>query len=1062
MLKNIIIILFLSLPQLLAAQQYISDADPIVHYQSGLDLLDKQKYNAAREEFENYLQQDRKGEMAAEAEYYIAYAALRLYHADGEARLSEFIRNHNTHPKAVRANYELGNFYFKDNNYKKAVDFFEKTDVNNLTEEEKNTRNFKLGYAYFSQQKFDKAKPFFDQVKNTQSSYSSAASYYAGFIAFEKNNYTEALSDLRRAGQEESYAQAVPYLIANIYYKQKKYEDLINYGEKITRGSGNDVKNLAEINLLMGEAYFSRENYNKAAEYFEASALERRPQPEELYRMAYAQYKVDKHEEAIDNFKQVASQNDAIGQYASYYLGLLYVEQENMPFAASAFERAASLNFNQDIKEQASFNLGKVFFSMEEFSRAIDVFTQFRDEFPNSRYTVEANDLLSESYLNTQNYQQAISFIESLPNKTTQVRRAYQQVSFYAGTQAYNNSNFYQSVQLFEKSLEYPMDEDLVIAANFWRGEAYSTGKKYEEAIKAYENVFRMIGRRRPEGQNAIYQLKAHYGIGYAYFNTREYKKALDHFQTYVQEINQKYGSNSKNKLFYDDALIRLADCYYVTKSYVKAIDMYQKAVRENNSEISYAYYQIGVIQGIQGKTQEAKNNLDVVIDRYSDSRYRDDAVFQKAQVNFQEGNYKEAVAGFTQLIRNSSNSNLVPYALLRRALAYTNQKQYAQATTDYKKILDDYISHQTANSALLGLQETISLGGGDTNELNEYIARYRKANPDDKNLANIEFESAKNVYFSQKYDLAVESLQEFIANYPDNANVDEAKFYIGESFYRANQIDRALEVYYEIAEKGTSARLSRAIHRIAELEQSKGNYQEAITYYNRLENLARNKREQFEAWSGLMTSYFELGKNNEAQLDSVEKYADLILEKGNVSARAGNMALLYKGKASFERENYDKAIDDFLKTLNSAKDVYGAEAQYLMAKAQYEQGKYAESIETLYNLNKNFSLYEYWLGQSFLLIADNYIALEESFQARATLESLIENSPLPDIVQEAKEKLQTLQEVEAEQKRKEEAEDSLKQEEENQIIIEEESVPKKKPGPKDTLTNPSGNSRKN
>lgn len=1061
MVKNIIVILFLSLPQMLAAQQYISEADPIVYYQSGLDLLDKQKYSAAREEFENYLQQDRNGEMAAEAEYYIAYAALRLYHADGEARLSEFVKKHTTHPKAIRANYELGDFYFKDNNYKKAIDFFEKTDVYNLTEEEKNTRNFKLGYAYFSQQKFDKAKPFFDQVKNTPSSYSSAAGYYAGFIAYEKNNYTEALSDLRRAGQEPSYAQAVPYLISNIYYKQKKYEELISYGEKIINSS--DVKNLAEIKLLMGEAYFSRENYTKAAELFEASAAERRLQPEELYRMAYAQYKTGKNEAAIDNFKQVASQNDAIGQYASYYLGSLYVEQDNMPFAASAFERAASLDFNKEIKEQASFNLGKVYFSMEEFSRAIDVFTQFREAFPNSRYTVEANDLLSESYLNTQNYQQAISFIESLPTKTAQVRSAYQQVSFYAGTQAFNNSNFYQSVQLFEKSLEYPMDQDLVIAANFWRGEAYSTGKKYEEAIKAYEHVFRVAGRRRLEGQNAMYQLKAHYGIGYAYFNTREYKKALNHFQSYVQEINQRYGSNSKNKLFYDDALIRLADCYYVTKSYANAIDTYQKAVRENNSEISYAYYQIGIIQGIQGKTQEAKHTLDVVINRYANSRYRDEAILQKAQVSFQEGNYQEAVAGFSQLIRSNSNSNLVPYALLRRAVAYTNQKQYAQAAADYKKILDDYIGHQTANSALLGLQEAITLGGGDTGELNEYIARYRKANPEDKNLANIEFESAKNVYFSQKYDLAVEQLQEFIANYPDNANVDEARFYIGESFYRANQTDRALEVYYEIAEKGTSARLSRAIQRIAELEQSKGNYQQAITYYNRLENLARNKREQFEAWSGLMTSYFELGKDNEAQLDSVEKYADLIVEKGNVSARAGNMALLYKGKASFEREDYEQAIDDFLKTLNSAKDVYGAEAQYLMAKAQYEQGKYAESIETLYDLNKNFSLYEYWLGQSFLLIADNYIALEENFQARATLESLIENSPLPEIVQEAKEKLQALQEVEAEHKRQQEAEDSLKQEEENQMIIEEDTVPKDTPtNTTDTLPDATGSPQEN
>ncbi len=1059
MLKKITVLLLIMLPQLILAQEYLSEADPIVHFQSGLDLLDKQMYNAAREEFENYLQQDRQGEMAAEAEYYIAYAALRLYHADGEARLSEFVERHHTHPKAIRANYELGNFYFKDENFKKATDFFEKTDVKNLTQEEKNTRNFKLGYAYFSQKQFDKAKPLLDEVKNTQSSYSTAANYYAGFIAYENQNYTEALTDLRKASQEDSYAQAVPYLIANIYYKQKKYDDLIRYGERIMQGNGEAsgaIKSQAEIQLLMGESYFIRKQYERASDYFEAFAAERRPSPEERYRMAYAQYKTGKNEAAVENFKQIASQDDAVGQYASYYLGLLYVGQDNKPFAASAFERASHLNFDEEVKEQAGFNLGKVYFSMEEFSRAIDAFSAFKEAFPNSRYMVEVNDLLSESYLNTQNYQQAITFIESLPDKTYQVRKAYQKVSFYAGTQAFNNSKFYQSVQLFEKSLENPVEEDLVVAANFWRGEAYSTGKKYEEAIQAYENVLKILIRKRPEGQNALYQLKSHYGLGYAYFNTSAYRKALDHFQEYVQQIDQKFRGNTQNRLFYEDAMIRLADCYYVTKAYGKAIDTYQQAVRQNNPEISYAYFQMGVIQGIQGKTREAKQNLETVISRYPDSRYRDEAVFQKAQVSFQERNYQEAVAGFTQLIRSSPNSNLVPYALLRRAVAYTNQKQYAQASADYKKILDDYISHQTANSALLGLQEVISASGNDNGGLDPYIARFKEANPENTSLANIEFESAKNLYFSQKYDLAVEKLLEFVDNYENNPNVDEARFYIGESFYRANQIDQALEVYYDIVLKGTSSRMSRATQRIAELEQARGNHEQAITYFKKLEQLARNKREQFEAWSGLMTSHFELGRKNQVRLDSVEKYADLILEKGNVSARAENIALLYKGKASFERGNYDQAIDDFLKTLNAAKDVYGAEAQYLMAKAQYEQGKYAESIETLYDLNKNFSLYENWLGESFLLIADNYIALEENFQAKATLESLIENSPLPDIVKTAKERLQALNELEAEQEQKEKEADSLQQEQENQIIIEEDSGTEE-----DTLSNPDGSQPK-
>jgi TolA-binding protein len=174
--------------------------------------------------------------------------------------------------------------------------------------------------------------------------------------------------------------------------------------------------------------------------------------------------------------------------------------------------------------------------------------------------------------------------------------------------------------------------------------------------------------------------------------------------------------------------------------------------------------------------------------------------------------------------------------------------------------------------------------------------------------------------------------------------------------------------------------------------------------------------------------------------LDSTEKYARLILDRGAVAANASNQAQLYLGKAAYQRGDHEQAIDNFLKTLNAAKDESGAEAQYLMAEIQYKNEQYKQSIETLYDLNKNFSIYEYWLGKSFLLIADNYIALDENFQAKATLNSLLEKSPLKVIVDQAKAKLQGI--ASEEEKKQEELRkvDSLKLEQENQIVPTENS----------------------
>ncbi len=1014
----------------LKAQNPISENDPDRLFREGIELLDRQKYSAARETFEEYLATADNNLKTIDAQYYLAFASLSLYNPDGEAKLEDFTKKYANHPKSVLAYYELGNFYFRDQKYNAAIENFEKTETTNLTREQVNTRNFKLAYSYFSRQKFEEALTYFNQVKAGSGIYRNAANYYAGYIAYQNKQYEQALTDLKNAEQDESYANIVPYMIANIYYEQGKYDELIRYGKSMQESSSKSrLKNEADIMLLVGEAYYKKQDYKNAATYLEAYAADRIPANDVMYRLAYAQYQNGETQKAIDNFKRIAAEDNLIGQYASYYLGILYVDQKNSNFAVTALERASKLSYDQEIREQALFNLGKVYFSSADYAQTITALSKFVNTYRSSKYMAEANDLLSQAYLNTKDFDVAIDFIENLPQKSEKIRQAYQQVTYFKGTEEFNKSNFPRAVQLFEKSLKYSENRDFVVAANFWMGEAYSIGKKYDEAITAYNKVFTSAPTAASGSQTALYQLKAHYGVGYAYYNTKQYTDAQNHFRDYLDEL-----AGQRKQLYSEDALLRLADCYYVNKQYSQAITSYDKAIRENNPDKAYAYYQKGIVLGIQGKTEEAKSNLDIVIDRYADSRYYDDAIFQKAQQNFEEGNYQAAIAGFTNIINQQSESNLVPYALLRRAIANSNLKNYDNTIKDYKQILDNYISHAVANSALLGLQAATSQTEGNTNDFSSYLARYKQANPDDKDLSNIEFESAKSLYFSQKYSQAINALKAYIDAYPESANAEEAKYYIAESHYRNDNLSSALEYYYQIADEGKSDRVGRATQRIAELEFMLLNYAKAVTYFKKLERLAQNKREQYNAWAGQMESYFELGKKQTALLDSTDKYAQLILERGSVAANASNEAQLYLGKTAYLRGDNEQAIDHFLKTLNAAKDESGAEAQYLMAEIQNKQEQYKQSIETLYDLNKNFSLYEYWLGKSFLLIADNYVALDEYFQAKATLNSVIEKSPLKEIVDQAKSKLSTLEQKELEQKEQQRIEDSIKIEQENQL----------------------------
>ena len=410
---------------------------------------------------------------------------------------------------------------------------------------------------------------------------------------------------------------------------------------------------------------------------------------------------------------------------ASFYLGFSYIELDNKPYALSAFEAAAKAEDDKSIKEEATFYQGKLNFDLGNFSDAVENFNTYNSAYPNGQHRKEVNDLLSEAFLKSENYDQAIAYIESLKDWSDRIKAVYQKVTYRKGTQLFNAGNFPAAVDMFKNSLRYPADRETVLWDWFWMGEAYSVGRKYDEAIRAYSEVF----RNDPGGTSEQF-LKARYGIGYAYYNSKAYAKALVHFKGYTDRLRRE-----GKQYFYGDALLRLADCYYATKDYNAAISVYNKVLNEVKIETDYCYFQLGLIYGIQSDLAASFRNLDVVITRFASSVYSDDALYYKAQFTFEHGDYEPAISRFSKLISEQPQSPFIPYALVSRAVAEHNLKKYDATIVDYERVLKEYPRHPVANSALLGLQETLS-AVNRSGEFNEYLALYKEANPDSKDLA--------------------------------------------------------------------------------------------------------------------------------------------------------------------------------------------------------------------------------------------------------------------------------------------------------------------------------------
>ena len=201
---------------------------------------------------------------------------------------------------------------------------------------------------------------------------------------------------------------------------------------------------------------------------------------------------------------------------------------------------------------------------------------------------------------------------------------------------------------------------------------------------------------------------------------------------------------------------------------------------------------------------------------------------------------------------------------------------------------------------------------------------------------------------------------------------------------------------------------MPRALERVADIYFEQRNFIQANNYFNQLKVESASKNQEHRSWAGLMKGHYEL-----SNYDSVAFYAAQLLETDGTRSEFVVMATLYKGRAAFAKGMYEEATAAFTRTTEIAQDANGAEAQYYLGQLLFNQGLNSESNEALYKVPERYAGYAEWLDKAFLLVADNFIAMEEYFQAKATLESIITNSESELTVSKATSRMEALLKLE-------------------------------------------------
>jgi tetratricopeptide (TPR) repeat protein len=986
--------IFLFGAQLLAQKPLVFES-PKYEFDNAMELYQKEKYGSAQQYFKWVYENttDKQNDLRTDSYFYMGLCAANLFNEDAIFLLNNFIELYPVSAQVPQAYFALGKFYFNQRNYKKAIESFDLIGEKNINKEIRAEYLYKKGYAYFELNKFAEAKPLLRSAAEMESPYKNRATYYLAFIAYQEKEYQAALTGFQKVVDDPEFSGVVPFYIVQIYFLQKKYDEVIAKGAPLFEKATD--KNKIDIARCLALAYYEQNNYEKSSQYFQhyfktKDKIDRA----DYYAAGMANFNIENYKNAVEYLSKVTSGKDNLAQNAYYTIGDCYIKLEEWDLAGQALYEAYKMDFLPNVKEDALYNYAKLQYekSSSSFNQAIKAMEQYINEYPNSLHSDEAEIYLSKIYLSTKNYHGAIQSLEKIQQKSPTLLRSYQRCAYLHGLELVNNKNYEAAVKNFEKSLTYPLDKSTEISALYWKAEAQYRNAKFAEAILSY----RLYQKNSEAKKDENYEL-SFYGLGYAALRNQKYGDAEKAFSDFLAT---KGGDTD----IISDTYLRLADCQFMLKKLPQAIGNYDKCAKMEQPNADYALYQIAIAHGYLKELNKKVTTLDQLLAKYPATGFKAEAEFELASAYHALNQYKKAIDAYQEFIKTYPKNGLVRQAHNKLAQAYWNDNDAPKAISSFKYVIETYSGSQEAKDAAVNL-ETIYAELGKPTEFYEY-AQSKNLTFTASRQDSVSYKAAENKFFKGDLEAAYKGFADYLGQFPKGMFAPNALFYKAEYDYDKNRFEEALTGYEKLVANYNTENNETALRKAGLIQFNKNNNQKAFEHFSKLLEIASTENNRILANNGIMRAGYELKKYKE-----VQQSAEYIINASHAEREVKNDAYLYAGRADMALNDLPAAKKQFAVLAEKPMHENSAEAAYNLALIELKQNNLPEAEKAIQKIiNGNYSG-EYWMASTYILYGDWYAASGKIFQARNTYQSIIDNYDGEDLVKVAQEKLDKLEE---------------------------------------------------
>lgn len=893
-----------------------------------------------------------------EAEFMMALNEFELGNPSSLTMLEEFIENHPNEPLAVTARAKVGDYYFYHGDFAQARECYEQVREKALDDDYDESVLYRKAYCDLMLRDFSQAQEIYDKLSATNQ-YGTASTFFKGYIEYAYGQYDAAMDYFSQVDRTGDLGYQAQYYMCQIMYKQGDYNGAVNLGESLIEDNANDYFT-AEMNRVVGESYYRLGNYAKAAPYLskfleisDEDNEERRPA---AYMLGVIDYGNRDYQGAIETLAEVTGEDDALSQSAYLYIGQSRLKCSDYNGATMAFERAAGMRWDNNVRETAFYNyaISQSKGGRTPFNNSIDMFERFLNEYPNSSYRSNVENYLIDAYTTTSDYDRALRSIANINNPSDKVLKAKQTVLYRKGVQQLQNNKPDNALTSLKEAVDMgKKDNEVYNNSKLWLAEAQYQLGDYKSAAANQQEFINAVSSSDPNYGLALYN------AGSSLFNQQDYTKAIGYFEKAIE-------TNSLSRDMTSEAYNRIGDAYYYGKNFNAAVENYTKASRGGvDASAEYAILRKAIIAGDMSQYDSKIQQLDELIANYPNSSKVPEAMLEKGNAQILKGDVVGGIGSYSKLISKYPNQPEAREAMLKMAIAEKSRNNDNKAIATYWKVIETYPASEEAKIAA----EDLKMIYAERDDLTTFSQRLNSipGGPkiDVKKIEKAAFEAAEVYYIENN---SISKLENYLRDYPDGAYEKEAKYYIGYYYYTKNDYDSAMEALTEALEGNEDAAFAQRIMALkAALLMQNGDPEEAYSVYEMWAEKATNSDNLSQALLGMVRAASEA----QQWKNVISSANDLMSINNTLNAELEQEVILSRAFAYRNLGKQSEAMADLRELAANTQSEAGAQAAYELAKTQYDNGDIDDAEETLTAFIANNTTHHYWLAKGIILLSD-------------------------------------------------------------------------------------------